>query len=437
MKPIKFIYLLILTATMLNSCSKDNNSPADNTPPIPPTPPVTPPFFPAEAVKAIYLTITKKDVNGYGVSHLTVLEPNGALRWEKAGRGANTYENNITYSNGIIFSIDSYYDGTDHIGRFYAYDINSGVDLWSKIGNDENYYFPVVRNDTLFCSTSRKNYINGNIAAFNARTGELYWRQSLGYPYYPVYLLLDGDTLFFIVTTSSITSKVISFNIKSKKTNWESASLGVNFASTFSKLVVSPTRVIVKTGTKTLMAFDRSNGSTIWTRNDILLNQPVLNNNIVFAASSPDAFYDVPDSLYGLYAFDAASGNKLWHWQRNIIFSNANPFISGDVIFYSGLMKKDSLHAKDTGFINAIDARTGNELWRKYTGINYEQIPTHPVAVGSKVYFYNYSSGLAGSQVKLTRYDGYTGEAEQVFQFGEYAGKVSIIGSSDKVYTPN
>jgi outer membrane protein assembly factor BamB len=224
-KSIPAIILIIA----LSGCKKQKGA-DDNDPPVS-----------SETAKAFFISSAERDANNSGVKALTVFESNGSIRWKKPGRGY-TPDGYATYADGIIYSSEPDMGGSN----FYAYDITTGAEVWSKVGTNEYFYYPIVRNDTLFCSTKITSFANGNIAAFNAKTGALYWRKQLAYPYWGVNLLLDGNTLFFIVSISSVDSKIVSFDINTRNINWTSASLGINLASVFSKIAISSGRVIIK-----------------------------------------------------------------------------------------------------------------------------------------------------------------------------------------------
>jgi outer membrane protein assembly factor BamB len=426
---MKIYCCIIALIIVLSGCDKDpaisgggNNGGGPVIPDIP--------VPSSETVKSIFISSTERDANNFGIKALTVFDNSGNIRWKKIGRGNGT-DGYTTYSNGLIFSSEPDMNGSN----FYAYDINTGNDVWSKTLSSEYYYYPIVRNDTLFCSTKVNNASSGSIAAFNAKTGALYWRRQIGNPYWPINMVLDGSTLFYIIVTSNVDAKVVSFNINTQTVNWQSASLGINLASMFSNLSVSVNRVIVKTGTKLLMAFDRNNGATAWTVPGIPFDQPLVQNNTVFSICAHDSYYPAADSLYGLYAFDEISGSRKWKWKKSIDFNGGTPFISGNTIFISGL-KSDAVNVNLTSFLNAFNLTTGNLQWSTTAGYESENICRDIVAVGNRVFAFKNSSGLPGSSARIVRYDFINGQAkDSIMLAGESFGKMFIVGSSDKVYT--
>ena len=387
----------------------------------------------SKTLSAIFIRSFERDVLPYGTHYLTVFEPNGTVRWKKQRLGSNSQDENIAYGNGMLYFSDPRTTTTDD---FYALDINTGSTVWSIINSSEKKYYPVVRNDTLFCSTSFFYPGFGNITAFNARSGALIWRKALNYPYWPVYLKLDGNTLFFIISlTSGTDSKLISFNINTQTVNWESASLGINIASVFSQIAVSDSRVAVKNGTKLMMVFDKNTGATVWTKPGIPFEPPVIHESKMFTYCGRDAYYPVSnDSLMGLYAFDVTTGSQLWKKRMRIEFAATNPFVSGNMLFHSGITKDDAT-APEKGYLKGLDVATGNEIWNVATGLTYEQICRHLTCLGNNVYAFKYPSSTG--YARIVRYDYSTGQTKDSISIpGESFGKMFLLASDGKVYFP-
>jgi len=391
----------------------------------------------SKTLSAIFIRSFERDVLPYGTSYLTVFEPNGSVRWKKPRSGSNSQDENIAYGNGMLFFVDPVTNTTEDL---YALDINTGATVWSIRNSSEKKHYLVVRNDTLFCGTNTSYPGLGSVAAFNTRTGALYWRKQLNYPYWPLFLNLDGNTLFFIVSfTTGTDSKLISFNINTQTVNWESASLGINIATGFSQISVSGSRVAVRNGTKLIMVLDRNTGTTVWTKPGIPFEPPIVHENKLFTFCYRDINYPPGnDSLMGLYGFDITTGSVLWKRHIRIEYGGTNPFISGNMLFHSG-MTNDSARGPVRGYLKGFDFATGNEVWNVTTGIAYEQLCRHLVCVGNNVYAFKYppTSGGPGLFARIVRYDYSTGQTKDSISIpGESFGKLFLLASDGKVYGP-
>lgn len=384
----------------------------------------------SESLSAIIITTVERDALGNGLKYLNVLEPGGTPRWRKVARGATT-DGYVNYGSGKI--VVSEPGVTTH--SLYVYDINTGNEVWSKLNSAEVYYFPIIRNDTLYCSSYQSNASSfGNIVAFQANTGAFLWRKQILFPYWPVNCYLDGPSLYFIVTESSTQSKVVSLDINTRNVNWVSPGLGINLANSFSRLDVSENQVFVKTGTKLMMALSRSTGQTVWTKPGIPFNQPVVSKNSVVSLCARDSYYPVSnDSLLGLHAFDAASGNLLWKWNQKIEFANSNPAFGGNLLFQAGLQTNAS-PTIPKGFLTALNPATGQEIWSIQTGIEYYQICSHLTCVGNRLFAFKYPNGNLSPQARIVSYDFSTGALRDSIPLtGESFSAPMMITTAGKV----
>ena len=393
----------------------------------------------SNTLRAVFIKSHELDVLPYGTQYLTVFEPNGTVRWKKTIKSSNGQDDYIPYGNGMIYNSEPIGTTGPTTQDLTAYDINTGAEVWSIKNSSEKKYYLNLRNDTLFCSSSFTYPGLGNIAAFNARTGALFWRKQLNYPYWPVFLKLDGNTLFFIVTLSGTDSRVISFNINTRTVNWESASLGINLSSAFSKIALSSSRVAVKNGTKLLVVFDRNTGALVWTKPGIPFEPPIIHDNKVFTYCYRDSRYPLPnDSLLGIYAFDVNTGNRLWHWKKDISFSITNPFASGNMVFHCGAMR-DGTNLPDKGYLKGFDLATGNEIWNVATPVTTEGLCHFVGCVGNEVYAFKYppATGVPGLFARIVRYDYSTGQTKDSIMIpGTSFGRMHLVGSNGQIYSP-
>jgi outer membrane protein assembly factor BamB len=112
----------------------------------------------------------------------------------------------------------------------------------------------------------------------------------------------------------------------------------------------------------TVYALSAADGVVVWqqTLPGRVLSSPAIANGIVYAASQD----------YGLYAFDANTGNRLWNAPDN----GASPVVANGVV-YTGSFSDNSVHA--------YNASTGAPLWKYKTG---KYVYSTPSVVNGKLY---------------------------------------------------
>jgi outer membrane protein assembly factor BamB len=188
-----------------------------------------------------------------------------------------------------------------------------------------------------------------------------------------------------------------------------------------------------------MMVFDRNTGATVWTKPGIPFEPPIVHESKVFTFCQRDIYYPPGnDSLMGLYGFDVTTGSVLWKRHMRIEYGGTNPFISGNMLFHSGIMK-DAATTPEKGYLKAFDFATGNEIWNVPTGLTYEQICRHLTCVGNSVYAFKYPAPIGGPGLyaRIVRYDYSTGQTKDSISIpGESFGKMFLLASDGKIYFP-
>lgn len=365
-------------------------------------------------------------------SFLAAFNLNGSVKWIKRGEFHGSGKEYMAYSNGKLYSIIGHLNAS---ADFHAIDASNGNILWSKYDTKDIMMYPVVKNDTLFCCTKSTNSSFGSISAYSCQSGTMLWRKQIDSPYYPVNLTYEGNTLYFIIMTSAMEHKIVSFDINSRTVNWLSPSLGI-VTATNSNIKISKSRVAVTAGGKNLRVFDKSTGALVWSKPGIFFEQSVIQaeklySTCIFNISNPES----KDSLSGLYAFDVNTGTPIFRWSKIIAHSTINPFVSGNMLFYSA-MSIDSIRAQSTlTFVKGFDKDSGREIWSRQIEETFQEI----VAVGNRLYALKTFGILSGpSGAKVVTYDYSTGNPiDSMFVLGNSFGRMLVTVSNGKAYTTN
>ena len=131
-----------------------------------------------------------------------------------------------------------------------------------------------------------------------------------------------------------------------------------------------------KTG-KRLWEFDLNPKDSVWpkTRNEVI-STPVIQNNIVYIANGQDPEHG--EGVGHLYAIDATKRGditetgRLWHY-TDIRRSISTGALHNGILFYSDF----------SGFLHAVDAKTGKQLWKHDM---FAAIWGSPIVIDGKVY---------------------------------------------------
>ncbi len=131
-----------------------------------------------------------------------------------------------------------------------------------------------------------------------------------------------------------------------------------------------------KTGKK-LWEFDLNPKDSVWpkTRNEVI-STPIIQNNVVYIANGQDPEHG--EGIGHLYAIDATKRGditetgRLWHY-TDIRRSISTGALYNGILFYSDF----------SGFLHAIDAKTGKQLWKHDM---FAAIWGSPIVIDGKVY---------------------------------------------------
>jgi outer membrane protein assembly factor BamB len=132
----------------------------------------------------------------------------------------------------------------------------------------------------------------------------------------------------------------------------------------------------IKTG-KRLWEFDLNPKESVWpkTRNEVI-STPIIVDNVVYIANGQDPEHG--EGVGHLYAIDATKrGNitesgRLWHY-GDIRRSISTGALYNGILFYSDF----------SGFLHAVDAKTGKQIWKHDM---FAAIWGSPIVIDGKVY---------------------------------------------------
>ncbi|MCW3999957.1 MAG: PQQ-binding-like beta-propeller repeat protein [Candidatus Bathyarchaeota archaeon] len=301
---------------------------------------------------------------------------------------------------------------------------------------------------------------NGYVYAFDAYTGQCYWKYSL-----PGLGTLSSPSVVDGVVYIGSEHGLFALDAYTGEKIWQTEDrvLFDSSPAVYGGLVFIGSFVEQGTSESAMFAFRTSDGMRMWkfTTGDYVYSSPVVLDGIVYVGSEDNYFYalntkdgslvwkfNVSDlypydgcaaspvvingvvytsSYYGnVFAIDCASGSKIWNHSIGTLGSGfSSPIISNGILFIA---------AKD--FIYALNATTGDEIWRCDVSSNGS-----PAIVGNIIYA---SSGDS----KIWAIDALTGKkslhyateggirvpvaiARGVIYVGTRSGTIYAIGTPD------
>ena len=284
-------------------------------------------------------------------------------------------------TGGMVHSSATLDGGTVYIGsgdgRLYALDAGTGRERWQFPTGRAISSTPAVAGSLVFVG-SRDN----TFWAVDARSGRQRWRLETGadmplpwgfetgdlYTSSPTYA--DG-TLYF----GSGDGRVYAVDAGNGEVRWRFATGG----RVRSSPAVAGRRIFVGSADGTLYALDSGSGREIWRfdtegrglesgefgfdRRTIQSSPAVADGRVFFG--SRDGF---------LYAVSAETGKLAWRLDHRMSWVNTSPAVADGVV-YAG--------SSDERFLQAVDARTGRELWRVATE---RPVWSSPSVAGEYVY---------------------------------------------------
>lgn len=241
-------------------------------------------------------------------------------------------ESNGIFSDPAVTSTTVYVGSSD--GDLYALDVSTGKTLWIFQTGGPIDSSPTVLNNTVYFGSSDKN-----LYAVNASSGAFIWN-------YP-----SGGA----VGTPAVTSTAIYFSSADFSLHAVIASTGKDlwppifyYCAPVSPVVVN-TVVYEATACGDLYSIDAGSGTVNWTEHtEASPTTLAVTNKVIYVGwtSGNNAF---------VYAFDATKqAPPLWETLTDGLEFTGSPTVTNGVVYIGA----------DFGSLYALDARTGNILWK-------------------------------------------------------------------------
>ncbi len=274
--------------------------------------------------------------------------------------------------NGLVFFSDAKQ-------TLYALNTNSGTVAWqTSLGENKPYDWkfdflwssPTISGDTIFIGSG-----DGNLYAIKSLTGEVYWKFAA-----TTHIRCAPAVFYNKVFFGDMNGHFYAIDNKTGKEVW--------------KYETNATRFI--------------NDSFGYDRKGIVSSPVVIDRKVIFGAR--DGF---------MYNLDTETRKENWVFDYNITWVISSVATDGNAVF-SG--------TSDGRFVNAIDLKTGKELWRTNTNLVWSS----PVLINDKLYAGGYDGYLycldkkTGAKFNTALYTGGRMQTSPVF-----SGDRLFTGSDD------
>lgn len=264
-------------------------------------------------------------------------------------------------------------------GVAYAVDINSGAELWKttpgtvfylKLYDFWDYYLssPVVYNDMVFFGSG-----DGNIYALSCRTGEKLWSFKTGNAVRSTPAVDQG-----VLYAGSFDGYFYAIDASNGSLKWKYQMKEKNYSQRGeiqSSPCVSDGVVYFGSRNAKLYALDAATGGEKWNfahdNGSWVIASPAVKDGLVFAGSSDAHFFN---------AVDAKTGREVWRTPvKKNVFSSAA--VAGDVVYFG---EGNAYTLFETSVFYALDATTGRLKWSMPVPA---QVWSSPAVAGGVVYF--------------------------------------------------
>jgi outer membrane protein assembly factor BamB len=336
--------------------------------------------------------------------------------WQFEGQDTGTaFASPVVAGNSIIVGAGDFARNT---GGIYAIDAQSGVVRWMFRTDHAVAASPVIANEVVYAGCA-----DGNLYAIDLRTGKEKWRSPLGGPVYESGPVVS-DGLVYVQSGGAASTPAVADGVV-----YVGGGARPNAAQLPGEAVLhaidkhtGKERWQANTNSAGLYAIDAATGQELWryqTIGPVVRNAPAFADGVVYAVSfNPD---DATGVLYaidvethtqrwrftttagepfttsvavangtvyvgndkrGLYAIDAATGQKRWQSPVNAKILDSAPVVVDSLVLIGGF----------DGVLHAFATSSGDEIWRIQTN---SVIATSPAVVGDEIYLA--STGCTGA----------------------------------------
>lgn len=226
--------------------------------------------------------------------------------------------------------------------RLLAVDMETGETEWEIDADDNVGAATNVVDDTLYVGDNA-----GNFWAIDAMTGDILWEDDSGDDYVGAATWTDGE----VVTADRGASEVRVYDADDGEIIWENdAPTGDLWSPT-----VSPEEGMVYAGDEgALHAFDLEDGDLEFSidTNDRIVASPTVHDGSVIFADDAEAGT--------IWSADAETGDVEWEFDADEGVAGSPTVADGVVYVGAGV---DRLFGPDDGYLYALDAASGDEIW--------------------------------------------------------------------------
>jgi outer membrane protein assembly factor BamB len=245
----------------------------------------------------------------------------GRLLWRHVERGELISDVSVAY--GLV------YVGTDGDASVYAYDAETGAQVW-RFQGDGPMSTPTVSDGVVYVGAAL-----GRLHAIDAMTGEEIWHVEFGINATPtvaggrVYVALDGGSVHCL-------------DARTGTELWSQDGIGLFMTSS---PAVADGVVYLGSDDGNVYAFDALNGALKWIYDT---GAPVTSSPTVWQGR---VYIGLQDPSSSLLALDEMTGDKLWSAPTGYPFVLSSPTVANGVVYVG------------TDRPYAFDALTGKQLW--------------------------------------------------------------------------
>jgi len=311
--------------------------------------------------------------------------------------------------NGLL-----YFGSQD--GNLYALDIKTGAEAWSfQTGKPVNSS-PAVSNGLIFFQSN-----NGFTYALDSKSGKQRWKVDTGPDRTTDYDFLSSSPVVQsnIVYVAGGNGSLYALDANTGDQFWAVPTTGLYSLPVRSSPAVAGGTVYFTTQ-NSLLALDRKTGKQKWLYgpNTVARSSPTIGDGIVVFG----------DNSSSIYALDSETGAEKWKYRIKYYWVVSTAAIADDVVYIGG----------DDSYLNALDAKTGNEKWRFKT--KGETVWSSPAIVDGVIYFgdWNFSGVKDESGNSLWGFlyavDAKTGHELWSFKTGGNIVSSPVVGADGVVY---
>lgn len=300
-----------------------------------------------------------------GVYDTEPLRQLGTVQWKFKAKNDRAVSM-PTIADGTI-----YFGGSDSDHTIYALDAETGNEVWryqtSFFGSN---YSPIVADEIVYISSSDEN-----LYALDSKTGSEIWRFTIQDPSLPWavfdYPLVVGGVVYVGCTRDAF----YALDSKTGAVKWRfPASSWVDQGAAFADdTLYFGSRSLDGRDKTYVYAVDSQTGQERWkvqVELDGVTGTPAVADGVVF----------VPTWKEGLYALDATTGQMKWQYG------------AGWAILHSPAVAYNTVYVSKDGNLIALDSGSGQERWVFKTGST--STVTSPIIAGDIVYFLSTDVGF-------------------------------------------